>query len=64
MSIDENHFVDFDKAITHDRNTKLKERHLLGKLFKAILEIKSLADNKTRKWLGISPPACVEMPCP
>lgn len=52
MSSDENDFGDVDIAITHDRNTKLKERRLVEKFFKDIREHKSLADHKTRSWLG------------
>ena len=46
---------DFNIAITHDRNTKLKERHVVEKFFKNIRELESLADHKTRSWLGHLP---------
>ena len=55
MSSGEDDFGDFDIAITHDRNTKLKERPLVEKFFKEIREHTSLADQKTRSWLGHLP---------
>lgn len=58
MSNDEDNFGDFGDfviAITHDRNTKLKERHMVQKFFKEVREHESLADQKTRSWLGHLP---------
>ncbi|KAI4161634.1 MAG: hypothetical protein LQ342_004775 [Letrouitia transgressa] len=52
---DENDFGDFDIAITHDRNAKLKGRHAVEKFFKDVREHRSLADHKTRSWLGNLP---------
>lgn len=40
---------------THDRNVKLKGRHVVEKFFKDVREHKSLADHKTRSWLGNLP---------
>jgi hypothetical protein len=46
---------DFDIAITHDRNTKLKKRQLVKKFFEDICELRSLPDQKTIDWLGNVP---------
>ena len=54
-SDDENDFGDYDIAITHDRNAKLKGRHMVEKFFKDVREHKSLSDHKTRSWLGDLP---------
>ncbi|KAK0512969.1 hypothetical protein JMJ35_004986 [Cladonia borealis] len=56
-SSDESH-LDLDDsniAITHDRNTKLKERPAVDKFFEKIRNLKSLADHETRRWLGSLP---------
>jgi hypothetical protein len=46
---------DYDIAITHDRNAKLKGLPMVEKFFKDVREHKSLADHKTCSWLGDLP---------